>query len=254
MEPDARFAPDPERFLAACRAVCGAEPERGSIGTLSEKTLHAVIKRFLEPDAAKHEIPVCGKAADVVNAHGIFEVQTRAFHRLRGKLSLFLAEGPVTVVYPIPAQKRLIWLDPVTGEASVPRKSPKHGSAYDAFSELYQLGGLVTDPSLAVLLLFIDMDEYRLLNGWSSDKKKGSTRFERIPTALCDAVWLRGAADYRRLLPESLPEPFTSRELAALAGIRLKTAQTALTVLARCGAIRPAGKRGRLKQYVRSPE
>jgi len=43
---------DKERFCEACHAACGSVPSRNGIGVLSEKTLHSVIKRFIEPNEA----------------------------------------------------------------------------------------------------------------------------------------------------------------------------------------------------------
>ena len=124
---------DKERFSEACRALCGEVPSRKKIGVLSEKTLHSVIKRFIEPNEALQEVKVGGYYADIKNDDGIFEVQTRSFNKLRAKLTSYLETEKVTVVYPIPAVKRLIWIDAQTGELTSPRKSPKRGSYFDAF-------------------------------------------------------------------------------------------------------------------------
>lgn len=241
---------DKARFAEACRDVCGKERQAGGIGTLSEKTLHAVIKKFIEPDERFHEVSVSGSIADVKNAEGIFEVQTRAFNKLRGKLRRFLAEGPVTVVYPIPAEKRLIWVDAGTGAVSAPRKSPKKGRSYDAIDELYKLDRLIAQEGLRILLLFIDMDEYRILGGGGSAGKRRSTRYERIPEGLSGALLLCDGKDYaERFLPPALPVQFTSRDLAASARISQRLAQTTLTVLTKRGAVGCVGKSGRLNLY-----
>ena len=55
----------------------------------------------------------------------IIEIQTRQFNRMRGKLQAFLPLYPVTIVYPIPYEKWLIWIDEDSGELSKKRKSPK---------------------------------------------------------------------------------------------------------------------------------
>ena len=242
---------DKERFSEACRALCGSVSSRNVIGVLSEKTLHSVIKRFIEPNEALQEVKVGGYYADIKNHDGIFEVQTRSFNRLRTKLATYLEAERVTVVYPIPATKRLIWIDAQTGELTSPRKSPKRGSYFDAFPELYKLDMLIANESLRVLLLMIDMDEYRYLNGWSADRKKGSTRHERYTIALADSLLIATKEDYEGLLPSDLCSPFTSKEFAAAAKIRLKIAQTVLTVLSKRGAVQCIGKRGRLNLYTK---
>ena len=243
---------DKERFSEACRALYGAVPSRNRIGVLSEKTLHSVIKRFIEPNEALQEVKVGGYYADIKNDDGIFEVQTRSFNRLRAKLTSYLETETVTIVYPIPAVKRLIWIDAQTGELTAPRKSPKRGSYFDAFPELYKLDMFIANDTLRVLLLLIDMDEYRYLNGWSADGKKGSTRHERYPIALADSLILATKEDYEGLLPSDLCSPFTSKEFASAAKIRTRIAQTVLTVLLKRGAVQCVGKRGRLNLYMKA--
>ena len=243
---------DKERFSEACRALCGAVPRRNRIGVLSEKTLHSVIKRFIEPNEVLQEVKVGGYYADIKNDDGIFEVQTRSFNKLRAKLTSYLETEIVTIVYPIPAVKRLIWIDAQTGELTSPRKSPKRGSYFDAFPELYKLDMLIANESLCVLLLMVDMDEYRYLNGWSADGKKGSTRHERYPIALVDSLLLATKEDYEELIPLELCSPFTSKEFASAAKTRLRIAQTVLTVLTKRGAVQYVGKRGRLNLYMKA--
>ena len=114
-------------------------PDPG-IGTLNEKTLHAVLKLYYEPSQARHEIPLGSYVADIVSEEGIVEIQTRALNKLRDKLLYFLSVSRhVTVVYPIAHTKWLCWIDGETGEITKRRKSPKTGSVYDAFYELYKI-------------------------------------------------------------------------------------------------------------------
>lgn len=98
--------------------------ERNGIGTLSEKTVHAVLKHYYAPDESQHEIPVEGCVADIFNGKEIIEIQTRSFDRMRPKLERFLPLYPVTIVYPIPYCKHVYWIDEETGEISGGRKSP----------------------------------------------------------------------------------------------------------------------------------
>ncbi len=82
---------------------------RQGIGTLSEKTVHAVMKNYYAPDTDMHEIPIENFVADIFTGQEIIEIQTRAFYKMRRKLDAFLPLYPVTIVYPIPvffAQKK----------------------------------------------------------------------------------------------------------------------------------------------------
>ena len=91
------------RFENALQAAKSNAAFEGSIGTLGEKTLHSVLKYYLEPCDDFHEVAVGRYVADIMRDDCITEIQTRGFDRLRGKLRAFPKEHPVTVVYPIPA-------------------------------------------------------------------------------------------------------------------------------------------------------
>lgn len=99
--------------------------QRLGIGTLSEKTVHAIFKDYYEPDEDHQEIPIENYVADIYKDGEIIEIQTRQFNRMRGKLQAFLPLYPVTIIYPIPYEKWLIWIDEDSGELSKKRKSPK---------------------------------------------------------------------------------------------------------------------------------
>lgn len=116
---------DEARFEQAKNRVIGIARERSGIGTLSEKTVHAVLKNYYAPDTDMHEIPIENFVADIYTGFEIIEIQTRSFHAMRRKLETFLPLYPVTIVYPIPHIKWLSWIDEETGEASPKRKSPK---------------------------------------------------------------------------------------------------------------------------------
>ncbi|MFR2511159.1 MAG: hypothetical protein ACLS9K_02715 [Lachnospira eligens] len=171
---------DSRAFDEAKEKIIGKSHNDKGIGTLSEKTLHAVLKMYYEPDEDNHEVAIDGYYADIYNEHGIIEIQTRQLNKLRDKLSVFLNEYQVRVVYPMPYEKYLSWIEPETGDITSRRKSPKRCSMYDAMFELYKIKAFLKNPNLKVTLLLIDIEEYKLLNGWSYDKKRGSVRYDRI--------------------------------------------------------------------------
>ena len=124
------------RFEAARDKIIGKNRVRQGIGTLSEKTMHAVLKHYYAPDEDMHEIPIENYVADIYTGTEIIEIQTRSMDRMRKKLEAFLPLYPVTIVYPIPREKWLYWIDEETGEVSQKRKSPKiAGEIQDSLSE-----------------------------------------------------------------------------------------------------------------------
>lgn len=240
---------DRNLFHNSCDKIIEKERMRQGIGTLGEKTLHAVLKHYLDPREEYHEKRCCGFVADILAEGEITEIQTRSFDKLRRKLDVFLENYDVTIVYPIPALKWVIWIDEETGEVTDKRKSPKKGSYYHAFYELYKIKQYLNHPNLHLRLMLINMEEYRLLNGWSRDKKRGSSRYDRIPVELEDELYIASVPDYGFFLPESLPEEFTSAEYAKSARLTLRQAQTALNVLTYLETVERSGKRGRSILY-----
>ena len=86
---------DELRFEAAKNRVIGINRERQGIGTLSEKTVHAVLKNYYAPDTDMHEIPIENFVADIFTGTEIIEIQTRSFQVMRRKLDAFLKIYPV---------------------------------------------------------------------------------------------------------------------------------------------------------------
>ncbi len=235
---------DQVRFEKAREKIIGKSRARQGIGTLAEKTMHAVLKNYYAPDEDMHEIPIENYVADIYTGTEIIEIQTRSMDRMRKKLEAFLPLYPVTIVYPIPREKWLYWIDEETGEVSQKRKSPKKGNAYQAFIELYKIRPFLSHPNLRLRLDLIDMEEYRLLNGWSHDKKKGSERYDRIPTVFVEEVGIDCIRDYVQLIPYELPEQFTVKEFAKCAKIPNRLAGTILLIFYDLKLVSRIGKKG----------
>jgi hypothetical protein len=245
---------DQLRFLEACRLGNGKPDDLSGmpIGMLGEKTLHSVLKNYFEPDRLRQEIRIGGFFADILGDSGIIEIQTKQFYKLAKKLAYFLEEYQVTLVYPVAETKWLSWIDASTGETTKKRKSPKIGKPYEIFPELYAIRHFLTNPNLRICVVLLRLEEFRLLNGWSIDKKRGSTRYERIPRELVDELYINDSSDYTKLIPEFSSASFTSRDFSQASGLSMKNAQTALNVLCCVGAVERIGKKGRLFVYERA--
>jgi len=104
-------------------------------------------------------------------------------------------------------------------------------------------------PNLRLHLILLDMEEYRHLNDWSHDRKRGSSRYERIPTALVEEMIIGTSEDYHKLIPSGLPEQFTSKDFGQASGLSMNGSQTALNVLHHMETVRRVGKQGKLYLY-----
>ena len=237
-----------DRFDRAIATVVTRRHENHGIGTLSEKTVHAVVKCYMEPDEDYHETPIDGYVADIFREDHVIEIQTGNFDKLRGKLQTFLPNYKVTVVHPIPAKKTLCWVDPETGEIVERRKSNKHGTPAMIFEELYRIRPFLKDPNLSIVILLIDMEETKLLDGYGPKKKKSATKYDRLPLGLVEEIHLDGPEDYRMLIPIEL-EHFTSAEYAKAAGIPKWDGSTAMQILFEMGVVERVDKRGNAYIY-----
>lgn len=242
-----------QRFEAACRQQTANRAATGGIGTLREKMLHGAIKHTIEPNSTYHEVPIEGYVADVIWGERIWEVQTGSFTGLTKKLPVFLQQGKVTVVYPVPHHKWLCWVDEETGEVTPKRRSPKTGQPWEIFYELWRIRPLLKEQNLSFQVWLIDVEEYRCLNGWGKNKKRGGARYERRPLALKGIVCFSEPGEYEKLLPPNLPQPFTRKDFAKCAKCSTTLAARAVQVLEHTGLVAQGGKQGRAILYERVP-
>lgn len=249
---------DIERFARVCRDVTATplpsdRAYEGEIGTYNEKRMHVILKRFVCEDESTHEIPV-GKRyiADILCDGEIYEIQTGSLLPLKKKLGYYIenTDHHVTVVHPVAVEKRKIWIDTESGESHPTRKS--RGSVQDETAELVYISELISSGRVSVWLLLIGEEEYRFLDGWSRDKKRGSNRYERLPTEIFDEIALSVPEDYAVLLPDGLPECFTAAEYARAAKQRMgRRVYMALAALTNVGVLENAPKRGRASVWKR---
>lgn len=238
-----------EKFEIAKNKILNTPRERKGIGTLSEKTIHAVLKNYYEEDPLKHEVKIEKMVADIFDGKEIIEIQTGSFQVMRKKLTCFLPLYPVTIVYPVPREKWVYWIDEETGEFSQGRKSPLKGNAFFIFKELYKIKSFLKDENLRFRIVLMDMEEYRLLNGWSKDKKRGSHRFDRIPKELVEEIEIDSVKDYMQLVPYHLQEPFMAKEFGKAVHIKKELAGVTLNILFDLGIVNRVGKKGNSYLY-----
>lgn len=227
---------------------------RNSIGTLSEKSLHATLKWYYESNGDRHEIPIGNYVADIVGENGIIEIQTRNFVRMKPKLAELLEAARVTVVYPLVDQKRIINIDYNTGEVMSARKSPKRRDVYSSVHELYAIKQMLKNPNLSIKMPVLSADEIRVFGIKTRRRKKQHTRkgeyvSDIIPTDILDEITLSAPGDYRIFLPENLPKTFNSADFSEIASTDVYTARRILNILNYMDLIEIAGKSGRTKLY-----
>lgn len=240
-------------FLKICAEESDASHKRTGIGTYMEKRLHIVLKQYADDDTSHHEFPIFGYVADVFDGDTITEIQTGSLRPLNKKVGCYIEKTDynVVVVCPIAAKKWVSWIDAETGESGKRRKSSRNGRASDVLPELYYLREFMQSGRLTLRLLMLEVEEYRLLDGWSRDKKKGSTRYERIPVDILDEMELKTPEDYSRLIPDSLGETFTAADFARAARLSKRKTYFSLGTLCEMSLLEKSGRDGRSNLYRR---
>ena len=259
---------DEKLFEEAKNRMYGkAQGEKG-IGTLSEKTVHSVLKYYFAPDEAFHEQKIGTFVADICIDGEIYEIQTKQFYLMKRKLELFLKDHEVTIVYPVSLENTLHWVecdsvsylanpsdnDMTASESknrciTTSRKTRKKGMPYLFFHELYGIKDFLHHPNLHFILAILSTEEYRLLDGYGPQKKIRATKTDKAPIKLLDLITIRKPDDYKQLIPEGLPEEFTSDIFAKKAGIERSLAGTALNILYEINAVERIGKQGNAYIY-----
>lgn len=238
---------DRERFYNAVLTVTSGEHIRAGIGTYGEKTVHAVLKNYFEPFQNSHEQKIGGYVADIIGESGIIEIQTAGFDKLRKKLEAFLAVSCVTVVYPAISEKWIISVNPETGETGKKRKSPHKGSIYDVFPELYKIKRFLSHENFKLCIVMLDADEYRFppeKTGLKRGRRKGYIRYDRVPCALTDEIYIEGKSGWKYFIPAGLEDGFTSSVFAKKAKITESSARLVLNILTETGTVLRVGKTG----------
>ena len=132
-----------------------------SIGVLREGPLHAAIKAMLAGPGDRLEVPIGGYVIDLVRADGeLVEVQTGGFSALGRKLDALLDGHRFRIVYPVPAERRIVRVDP-EGEITSVRRSPKRAGVVEVFDKLVAFPSLLTHPHLTIEVLLLREDHIR---------------------------------------------------------------------------------------------
>lgn len=245
------------RFARICEQTMREKHEMGEagIGTLAEKRLHLIIKRFLCEDEDYHEVGVLNTryVSDVKVGNDVFEVQTGDLYPLRNKLHYYIEHTActVTVVHPIPVKRWVSWIDPKNGSISERTRVPRRGKPEDILPQLYSLIPLLGEPRLRFRLLCIESQDFRTLTNRTRNRKLGAKKYERIPLALIDDIELSSPLDFLFMVPKKLPQHFTVKEFSTHSGIHGRDAYSAVRVLCALGIFAPSDPIGNSMGFVR---
>ncbi len=243
-----------DRFSQALSAaMIRVRGMHGSVGTQNEKLIHAVLKNYYAPFAEDQEIRIGKFFADAVNEDGIFEIQTRKLYALREKLAAFTGAARVTVVHPVEAMTRNVYINSDTGELLQESPFRRVNSRQKIYKELYSIREFLTNPRITIILARLKTERrVSYPSGSVPDMRSRSVRrkadIAKIPLELLEETVLRLPEGLRIYLPEGLPERFTKKEFCEIA--KEPASSLRLEVLRAAGIIKKAGTIGKRFVYM----
>ncbi len=234
----------------------GSGEPANKIGSLNEKPLHAALKQWCATPTSQYEVPMDGFVIDVVRDGVLVEIQTKSFNSIKRKLLTLTASRKVILVHPIAKEKWIVKQTTKKKKTEVRerRRSPKKGRFEDVFLELVSIPKLFESPNFALQLVLIREEEIRVHNPKRGWRRKGWVTHERRLIEIVDQRFFQSVQDMAGLLPDGLPEEFTTADVAAGLGRPIWLAQKMAYCLREMGALERIGKRGNAIVYRRCGE
>ncbi|MCW5873661.1 MAG: hypothetical protein KIS88_03340 [Anaerolineales bacterium] len=213
------------------------------IGTLTEQSLHAELKRWLAKPGDAMEQRVDGYQIDIVRGKTLIEIQTANFGALKTKLGRLLEKHKVVLVHPIALNKWIVRQNK-RGKQLSRRKSPKHGRIENLFDELLYIPHLAAHPNFSCMAVFTHQEEVWQDDGHGSWRRKHWSIADRRLLEVSGSHRFRNLKDYLRLIPKELQSPFTHKQLADAMGIPVWQSTRVSYCLRKMGALESVGKQG----------
>jgi hypothetical protein len=217
-----------------------------------ESSLHSAIKKWYFLEGDKLEAEVDDFVVDIVRGDLLIEIQTANFSAIRRKLLRLLSEHKVRLVYPIPRVKWIVHRSTATGETFGRRKSPKKGRLFDLFSELIRIPSLFSKGNFSVEVLMIEVEEIWCNDGRGSWRRKGASIEDRKLIRIFERRVFEHKADFLKVLPEDLTDPFSNRNLAESLEISINQSRKMTYALRNIGTIRYVGKNRNQMLFARA--
>jgi hypothetical protein len=212
-----------------------------TIGVLNEKPLHASLKEWYRQDGDQVEVPLEGFVVDLVRDGLLIEIQTRGFAGMRRKLDRLLDSYSIRIVYPVAAEKWIVKVDESGSEVSR-RRSPKRGIAADVCAELVSFPSLLSHPNFVLEVVLVEEEEVRRPDAKKGWRRGGFVIEERRLIGVQGVTELASPEALLGIVPEALPDPFTTADLADGLGRTRHLAQEVAYCLRVSGAVETVGR------------
>jgi hypothetical protein len=214
------------------------------IGTLTEHSLHAALKGWVAKPGDLIEQQVDGYQIDIVRGKLLVEIQTANFSAMKTKLARLLESHKVLLIHPI-AETKWIVRQTKRGRQVSRRKSPRRGRIEHLFNELLYIPHLISHPNLSLMVILTEQEEI-----WRDDGRGSWTRghwsiADRKLLGVTSSYEFANSAEYTRLIPPGLPQPFTHAQLAKAIKAPVWMTTRMSYCMRKMGCLESVGKRGR---------
>jgi len=217
-----------------------------------ESSLHSAIKEWYFHEGDMLETKVDGYVIDIKRGNLLIEVQTANFSAIKAKLQHLLNRHKVRLVYPIPKQKWIIHKPAASEDTFGRRGSPRKGCLLDLFNELMRIPSLFYNDNLSIEVVLIEEEEIWRNDGKGTWRRKGASIQDRKLIRVFERELFEHKADFLKVLPKDLPEPFTNRNLAESLRIHNNQSRRITYSLRKMGVITQVGKNGNQMLFKRS--
>ena len=114
---------------------------------------------------------------------------------------------------------------------------------------MYSILDLLWQEKFSLTLPLLESEEYRLLDGYDKNPKKGSSRSQMVPSSILGEVALNSPSDLLQFLPDDLPPEFCSSDIRSLCRLNSRQTSYFLLVLRKLGLIEQVGIKNRFYLY-----
>jgi hypothetical protein len=218
-----------------------------------ETSLHRSLKSLYATPDSQTEAVVCGYRADVLCKGLIVEIQASPLGAIARKVADLLRQHRVLVVKPITRRKVLVRRRTPRSDWVLRRFSPKTGKLLHIFDELVHFTRVFPHPNLAIEIVLIDEEEFRIPRRRRRFRQRDYRIHDRHLTSVVARHRLITASDLLDLLPPNAPSQLTSRSLSEHLGCTTWFARRVAYTLRHCGAARVTGKIGNQIVYELMP-
>lgn len=218
---------------------------------MAETTIHQQLKALYADDEAGQEVQLNGYRIDAIVGERLIEIQCAGLSAIRDKIQDLVTTHQVVVVKPLCEKKTLLKKSRKGGKVLSRRKSPLCENYYDIFDELVHFKNAFPHPNLTLEILLTEQEEVRLPAVRKGRRRRLRQRVEdRRLVAVTGKLILRNNSDLQKMLPDDLPKPFTTADIAQGTDIDRGLAQKMAYCLKHSGAIKQVGKQGNAILYA----